>query len=144
MSPAVDDPRLVFGAGRMTTQRSTIMAVAETMRGAFTVDALAVSARAEDPAIGVATVYRAVAAMEASGWLERVGERAGSALYARCPAGTHHHHHLICTGCGRLEAADCPLESVSASARTQSGFVLTGHEVTLYGLCPDCAEEGKG
>ena len=133
-----------FGSGRMTAQRAAIAASAEQMGCVFTVDDLAVAARESDATVGIATVYRAVSAMEASGWLERVGERAGSALFARCSAGDHHHHHLICTDCGRLEPAECPLEAIAASGETASGFVVTGHDVTLYGLCPDCASGGKG
>jgi Fe2+ or Zn2+ uptake regulation protein len=76
--------------------------------------------------------------MEASGWLERVGARGGSALFARCTAGSHHHHHLICDGCGRVASTECPV--TSAALRGDSGgFVVTRHEVTLYGLCPDCS-----
>ena len=77
---------------------------------AFTVDDLAVAVASRDASIGVATVYRAVSAMEA----ERLARARGRAVRERAlralrlPAG-HHHHHLICTGCGRLEPADCPL-----------------------------------
>jgi len=131
-----------FGGGRMTLQRAAIVRAAESLGGAFTVDELVRAARAMDPSLGVATVYRAVAAMETSGWLERVGERAGSALYARCAAGDRHHHHVICTGCGRLEPAECPLGPDLTAGGTSSGFVVTGHEVTLYGLCPACVSEG--
>ena len=127
-----------FGVGRMTIQRETIVQAAAEMGGAFTVDDLAVAVRRRDRALGLATVYRAVSALSDSGWLERVGERSGSALYARCPGGEDHHHHLICTGCGRLEPADCPLAGVGAESPTASGFVVTGHDVTLYGLCPEC------
>jgi Fur family ferric uptake transcriptional regulator len=137
------DLRQPFGSGRMTAQRAAIVRAAATMECAFTVDDLVGSARIGDPTLGVATVYRAVSALEKSGWLERVGERSGSALYARCSAGDHHHHHLICTGCGRLEPADCPVESIVLGAEKASGFVVTGHEVTLWGLCPDCVEDGE-
>jgi Fe2+ or Zn2+ uptake regulation protein len=130
-----------FGSGRVTAQRAAIAEAAAAMGTAFTVEDLATAARGNDPAIGLATVYRAVSAMEESGWLERVGERCGSALYARCEAGGHH-HHLICTACGRTEPADCPLQGGSANLETASGFVVTGHEVTLYGLCPDCSDRG--
>ncbi len=133
-----------FGSGRMTTQRATIIDAADLMGCAFTVDDLAVAVRVRDVSLGLATVYRAVSAMEASGWLERVGERSGSALYARCPASGHHHHHLICTGCGRLEPASCPLGTAAEDAATASGFVVTGHDVTLYGICPECASRGEG
>jgi Fur family ferric uptake transcriptional regulator len=126
-----------FGTGRMTAQRATIVDAAAEMGTAFTVDDLAIAARRRDASVGLATVYRAVSAMEESGWLERVGERAGSALYARCAA-SGHHHHLICTTCGRMEPAECPLGGIVSSSPTASGFVVTDHRVTLYGLCPDC------
>lgn len=132
-----------YGKGRMTAQRAVIAQAAADQGCAFTVDDLAVAARHEDASIGVATVYRAVAALEATGWLERVGERAGSALFARCAAGDRHHHHLICTTCGRVEPAECPLD-VDTSEESRSGFLITGHEVTLYGLCPDCAPAEQG
>jgi Fur family ferric uptake transcriptional regulator len=126
-----------FGAGRITPQRAAIVDAAARMGTAFTIDDLAVAARGRDANVGVATVYRAVSVMEESGWLERVGERAGSALYARCAAAGHH-HHLICTTCGRMEPAECPLGSIASSSTTAGGFVVTDHRVTLYGLCPDC------
>jgi Fur family ferric uptake transcriptional regulator len=127
----------------MTAQRATIVDAAAQIGTAFTVDDLAVAARGIDASVGLATVYRAVSAMEESGWLERVGERAGSALYARCVA-SGHHHHLICTTCGRMERAECPLGSVALNSPTAGGFVVTNHQVTLYGLCPDCALGREG
>lgn len=125
-----------FGTGRVTPQRRLVAETAASMPGAFSVDELAGVVRATDAAAGVATVYRAVSAMLASGWLERVGERDGSALFARCHAGAHHHHHVVCDSCGRIEATACP---VVMEPRSSDGFVITRHEVTLYGLCPQCA-----
>jgi Fur family ferric uptake transcriptional regulator len=111
------------------------------MQGAFSVDELAAAVNATDSVAGVATVYRAVSALLESGWLERVGVRDGSALVARCHAGGGHHHHVVCDGCGRIEATPCPVHAVpDAGASSESGgFVITRHEVTLYGLCPTCA-----
>lgn len=128
-----------YGTGRVTRQRRLVAETAVAMPGAFSVDDLASVVRAADAAAGVATVYRAVAAMLASGWLERVGERDGSALFARCHAGAHHHHHVVCDECGRIEATECPVvvEPVGSGS-----FVITRHEVTLYGLCPRCAANG--
>ena len=144
MTESMSQEKPAFGSGRMTIQRAAIVDAADLMARAFTVDDLAVAVRRRDASLGLATVYRAVSAMEASGWLERVGDRAGSALYARCPATGHHHHHLICTGCGRLEPASCPLGTVAEDVATANGFVVTGHDVTLYGLCPACASGGEG
>jgi Fur family ferric uptake transcriptional regulator len=143
MVSSASEGRRAFGSRRMTSQRTTIVEAADEIGTAFTVDDLTVAARGRDACIGVATVYRAVSALEESGWLERVGERAGSALYARCATGGHH-HHLICTACGRMEPAECPLVGIADRAETPSGFLVTSHEVTLYGLCPDCVADRKG
>ncbi len=132
------DPKTALGTGRVSAQRATIVDVAESLTCAFTTAELNDAVHTRDASIGQATVYRAVAAMEESGWLERVGERSGAALYARCSEGGHHHHHVICTTCGRTETTECPLDLAEAGA-TAAGFVVTGHEVTLYGLCPECA-----
>jgi Fe2+ or Zn2+ uptake regulation protein len=129
-----------YGNGRVTPQRRLIAQTAASMPGAFSVEELDSAVRTADPATGVATVYRAVSAMLASGWLERVGERGGSALFARCDVGTRHHHHVVCDGCGRVEATACTVSSGPAD-ESGGGFVITRHEVTLYGLCPACAAD---
>lgn len=127
----------------MTPQRTVIVQAIDALPGAFTVDELASRVRLMDTTTGTATVYRAVAHLEQSGWVERVGDRRGSALYARCGA-EDHHHHLVCTGCGRVEPAGCPLDAGLAQAAERAGFLLTDHEVTLYGLCPTCRTTGGG
>ena len=133
-----------YGSRRVSPQRRAIADAALGLDGAFTVDDLTrIVAHAGRPA-GTATVYRAVAAMEAAGWVERVGERRGRALFAHCSDG-HHHHHLVCEGCGTVRATECPVERITKDSPELDGFVVTRHEVTLYGLCPQCAfQRGDG
>jgi Fur family ferric uptake transcriptional regulator len=139
MGSATKQKRSPYGSARVTAPRKAIARAVDEMRGAFTVEELAAVAKRHDATAGAtATVYRAVAAMEKSGYLERVGSRDGSAFYARCSGGAHH-HHIVCEGCGLVAAADCPLEPQLETGAV-SGFVVTRHEVTLYGLCPACAK----
>lgn len=134
-----DDIAAAYGEGRMTTPRRAIAQAVERMPGAFSIEELAASLRLSDRTTGAtATVYRAVAAMEASGFLERVGSRDGAALFARCAEASHHHHHIVCDVCGRTASTPCSL-SVYQGAAAESGFVVTRHELTLYGLCPACS-----
>ncbi len=127
-----------YGHARTSAQRATIAHAVEELGGAFTIDALREALHPEHSGIGLATVYRAIAAMEASGWLQRVGDREGSALYTRCTGGAHH-HHLVCTECGAVARADCPLDATVIPSAVSAGFIITHHEVTLYGLCSKCA-----
>jgi Fur family ferric uptake transcriptional regulator len=123
-----------YGDGRSTAQRRLIAEAVPDR--AFTVAELASAVAARDPDVGLATVYRSVAAMERSGWLTRVGDSNGTTLYARCHQADHH-HHAICTSCGKVEHTPCPVVQ-RPDASAPSGFRVTSHELTLYGLCDVC------
>lgn len=135
--------RSTYGSARVSPQRRHIAEVAAGLGGAFTVEELAAAVRKRDASIGLATVYRAVNALEIALTVERVGEKCGSALFAYCESDGHH-HHLVCTGCGRIEHAPCPLGETPATPASHNGFTITGHEVKLYGLCPACAGPEAG
>jgi len=133
-SAGTDIGRSAYGDARVSAQREAIAHAAHDFGGAFSADELLVAVRAQTAGVGLATVYRALGAMEAAGFLEAVGSRGNATLYVHC-AHEGHHHHVVCTGCGAVADAEC---SVSATAAEASGFAITGHDLTLYGLCPRC------
>jgi Fur family ferric uptake transcriptional regulator len=119
--------------------RAIIATAASTMGGAFTAERLHERVSQEHPGIGLATVYRAVSAMTEAGYLARVGERDGAALYAVCACGEHH-HHAVCVSCGAVAPVACTL----VSAALPPGFVVTRHDVAVYGVCAECARDQRG
>lgn len=127
-----------YGAGRSTAQRRAVAAAAGRSSSAFTADDLAARVRRDEPGVSTATVYRSIAAMVASGYLATVGERDGAALYAHCDEAGHH-HHLVCTSCGATAHTPCPVDQRVLAATAPDGFVVTSHDVLLYGLCATCA-----
>ncbi|HEY5506208.1 MAG TPA: transcriptional repressor [Coriobacteriia bacterium] len=129
---------LAYGAGRSTAQRRAIAAAAAAFGSAFTAEALAGRLRTASPGISTATVYRSISAMAAAGFLAPVGERDGAVLYTQCGEGGHH-HHVVCTACGAIAHAPCPVDEAGLAASAPEGFVVTSHEVRLYGLCARCA-----
>lgn len=127
-----------FGGRRITSQRRLIAETVTAMESAFTIEELVDAVLERESACGSpATVYRAMQAMEETGFVERVGVRDGATLYVQCSAESHH-HHIVCDRCGRIETAECPFDS-RLPDMTPSGFVVTRHEIVLYGLCPSCA-----
>jgi Fur family ferric uptake transcriptional regulator len=124
----------------VSAARRSIARAAAAFRGAFTVEELYASVTGSEPGVGMATVYRAVAAMSTAGSLAPVGARDGSTLYALCAGGSHH-HHLVCTGCGTVAGIACPIDRSLEKAAREAGYTVTGHEVTLYGLCSACSGE---
>jgi Fe2+ or Zn2+ uptake regulation protein len=106
--------RKAYGGRRMSAQRGALARAAVALGCAFTVDELAAAARSEASAPGTATAYR-----------------------ARCEVDGHH-HHLVCTSCGALAQAPCPLDERTLATAADGGFTVTGHDVAIYGLCRDC------
>jgi Fur family ferric uptake transcriptional regulator len=127
-----------YGGRRSSVQRDALALAADALPGAFTVEELADAAARGGARPALATAYRAVHAMADAGFLEAVGERDGRALFARCAVGGHH-HHMVCTACGAIAEAACPVGSAALDEAARAGFVVTRHEVAIYGLCGACS-----
>ena len=98
--------------------------------------------------VGRASVYRALEALDEVGHVTRVDIGDGSARWERtgCPAHDHHHHHMVCRGCGAVIAfEDERLERALAKVASSDEFNVESHEVTLHGSCADCDRKtGEG
>ena len=90
--------------------------------------------RDRHPGVGTATLYRTLDLLTALGLAhELTGE--GGAL--RFDATTGRHDHLVCVSCGRVDdvLVDPPgLTGLNHS----SGFEITGYDLTVRGVCPQC------
>ncbi len=49
----------------------------------------------------------------------------------------HHHDHIICEKCGKIETVDCQLDSPKKIA----GYEVSHHHLTLFGVCAVCREQ---
>ncbi len=93
--------------------------------------------RAGGEAIGLATVYRALALLSEHGVVDVLAHHPGESCYRLCGVG--HHHHLVCTSCHRVvELRDCSLDDWLSDVAAAHGFALTGHEVEVSGVCSQC------
>ena len=55
---------------------------------------------------------------------------------------TEHHHYIVCSQCKRiLPISQCPLQAFEKALAEETGFVLQGHRLDLYGLCPQCQQK---
>jgi len=131
-----------FGGARVSRQRRAIASAAASLGSAFTVERLHAAVTAAGEPAGLATVYRAVTALVDAGSLVWIGTHEGSALYAWCGRDDHH-HHFVCTRCGAVRGIECPLGEAALGTVRGEGYTVTGHDVTLYGLCPGCRRTGE-
>ncbi len=96
--------------------------------------------RRRKPAVGRASVYRALEQLEQLGLVQRLEVSRGTAGYERVEPGGEHHHHAICRHCGRMVPfEDSSLERAIAKLSAEMSFEVTDHDVVLRGLCERCA-----
>jgi Fur family ferric uptake transcriptional regulator len=94
------------------------------------------------PAVGRATVYRALEQLESLGLIQRVDLGGDAAGYERVDPSGHHHHHIVCEHCGRVVAfEDDRLEQAIVALAKRPDFKVSSHEVTLRGECANCEGE---
>jgi len=89
--------------------------------------------------VGLASVYRVLDSLLESGLVQRVDVGDGVARYEPVRTSEEHHHHLVCTGCGKVEAFTDPgLERAIHRVEETSGYAVDTHDVVLHGACADC------
>lgn len=122
---------------RTTKQREAVREALASSEEFVSAQALHQSMRQAGSTVGLATVYRALAALAEDGEADAL-QSGGEALYRACTP--THHHHLICRRCGRtveLEAA--AVERWAGQVAAAHGFVEPEHVVDIFGLCAECA-----
>jgi Fur family transcriptional regulator, ferric uptake regulator len=122
---------------RLTVQRQAILEVISNSDVHWEAESLARELSDRGQSIGIATVYRGLAALEDLGLIDSI-QFGGKKRYERTDKG--HHDHLVCTECGSIEEFIHPqIERLQQAAAEQKGFIMTGHQLVIYGLCPECA-----
>jgi Fe2+ or Zn2+ uptake regulation protein len=122
---------------RLTEPRRVVADLVARREGHFTAAEIVDEARRHQPGLGRATVFRALDLFTTLGLVEHVDLPEGDHAYVTCDRA--HHHHAICTGCGRsLDLPDMGLTQVLREAGNRLGFRITAHRLELFGLCPSC------
>lgn len=89
--------------------------------------------------IGRASIYRALDQLEELELVHRVEVNKGIASYEPADPAGRHHHHIVCDDCGKVVPFEDPLlEQALNAVERESGFKISGHEVTLRGQCQTC------
>jgi Fur family transcriptional regulator, ferric uptake regulator len=122
---------------RLTEPRRSLAALIADQEGHFTAPGLIEMAGGRQLDIGRATVFRTLEVLVELGAIERLDLPTGEHAYVGCaPA---HHHHVICSGCGRTdEIADAGLRRVVGDISKRTGFRIDDHRLEFFGLCTDC------
>jgi Fur family ferric uptake transcriptional regulator len=118
---------------RSTRQRAAIQETLARLGRPLLPQELLAEAQNTVPNLSLATIYRNIKGLIADGVVDVVSLPGETDRYE---IHKHHHHHFHCSGCHQVSDIDaCPGD---LSRLMPSGYLLEGHELTLYGRCPSC------
>jgi Fur family transcriptional regulator, ferric uptake regulator len=123
---------------RLTKQRRLILQKLSGMKKYATAKQLHARLANVQPRIGLATVYRTLEMLRGLGLVATQAQAHGETAYLHCRSG--HHHHAVCTRCGRVD--DVPCRALPTYARILSHglrFQLREHQLEFYGVCARCS-----
>ncbi len=124
---------------RSTEQRRIIIDTFFTFGEHVTLDQILERVRSSDSRIGYATVYRTMKMLSDGGIANERKFADGFTRYELADDG-HHHDHLICVQCGRIQEFEEPrIEELQERVAERHGFRVMHHKHELYGLCRQCA-----
>lgn len=140
MTTTADSP-LVHALGRagyrLTGPRRAVAELIAARSGHFTAAELVDAARRRRLGIGRATIFRFLETLSRLGALERLDLPSGEHAYVACEPS--HHHHIVCSSCGRVaDIEGCDIRTLGRQAAASTGYRVDTHRVELYGLCPSC------
>jgi Fur family ferric uptake transcriptional regulator len=122
---------------RLTAPRVALAKLIAGQGGHFTAEALLTESRRRRLGLGRATIFRSLDVLAGLGLVERLDLPSGEHAFVACePA---HHHHIVCSVCGRAEeVGDYGMRALATAVERSTGFSVDTHRLELYGTCPDC------
>ncbi len=123
---------------RVTRQRAAVAELLQRTEEFVSAQDVHARLRGAGQSVGLATVYRTLAAMAADGELDLLRTEDGEAAYRRC-TNDHHHHHVVCRSCGYTVEVNGPaVEAWAAELGARHGFSQVRHTVEISGTCQAC------
>jgi len=135
---------------RLTVPRQVILDILGNAEGHPSAEEIYLQAHSVYPNIGLTTVYRTLDLLVRMGLVHKLdfGDRRARYEIARGPDDKEHHHHIICTNCGKvIDYNDFFEEETELIKKTEQGlaekfnFKVTNHLIQFYGLCSECQKK---
>lgn len=135
---------------RITVPREAILDVLNRTSEHLSAEDIYMAIHKTHPNIGLTTIYRTLELLVHMGLVFKFDFGDGRARYelSEGPKGTRHHHHLVCTKCGRvIDYTDFIDDEIELLSRTEKGlsrkfnFKIANHLIQFYGLCEKCQDK---
>lgn len=128
---------------RMTRPRQVVLSILEEATVPLSPQSIHQQSLEDHQEIGLVSVYRTLDVLMELALVRRVHGQDGCHGYVLASPG--HHHHLVCHECDRAVefSGEEDLSNLVNRVQKETGFIVDGHLLQLYGLCPECQNKQK-
>jgi Fur family ferric uptake transcriptional regulator len=131
---------------RWTAPRELILNLLSRTKGHMSAKEIYAALTSVQPGLGLTTVYRTMELLYRLGIVQKVASGDGQSRYELKSADKKdHHHHLICTRCGKIiNYRDFVLEELELVKKMEDAltkkysFAIQDHNIEFLGLCEKC------
>ena len=129
-----------------TRQRALILEFMKESGSHHTVSDIVEGLKSQGVNIGIATVYRALDRLTATGEVKKfvIDEKSGACYQYASTLECNRHFHLKCIRCGKLIHLSCEfLSEMEKHILQDHGFVVSAGKTVIYGVCNACSLDEK-
>ncbi|MCA9352195.1 transcriptional repressor [Patescibacteria group bacterium] len=117
----------------VTQQRLSILNALSNFNQPATIEQLA---QTIDIHINTSTIYRSLRVLVDAGIVYQTDFRDGVSYFE---FQEDHHHHVVCTSCGKQERIDVCIGTHVPKIEKSTGYTITNHMLEFFGLCKNCS-----
>jgi Fur family ferric uptake transcriptional regulator len=133
-------------ASRLTAPRQAMLEFLSKSSKHMSAKEIYSSLHSSHPGMGLSTVYRTLDLLARMGIVTKLAIGDGQSRYEFKSRGKNeHHHHLICTNCGKIinysEFLDEELRLVKKTEESLAkkyNFTIQDHNIEFLGICEKC------
>jgi len=124
---------------RSSNLREAVLTILKQNTGPIAISVLTSGLEKLDLKPNKTSIYREVDTLLEEHIIEEFDLGEGKKRYELKPA-KGHHHHLICTSCGKVECLemDSDLEKLTKQIELNTNYKISKHNLDFEGLCPKC------
>lgn len=123
---------------RMTPQRLMILEAIEGASGHISAEEIYRDIKKRYPGLNISTVYRTLELLKEMGLVTETDMGDGRVRFHSL--GHEHHHHLVCSKCGRvIDLDEETLAPLTGALSRKYGFRADLKHLAIFGCCKSCA-----
>lgn len=137
-----NDESLKLCGLKKTKHREAILSILRESTQPISAEDIFLSLKRSNISINLSTVYRILEVLSEKNLITKLsigGDNKNLYEYNQMV----HRHYLVCMECKRIKVIDdCPLKGYEKALADKTDYMISGHKLDIYGICPECRKKG--